>query len=98
RAAFRAIGSVQAVVLNHTVRADGVDRAGVRWYELLRNPGSGAWSIHQQSTFAPADGLYRWMGSIAMDYQGDMALGFSASGSAQFPSIRYSGRVYSDAL
>jgi uncharacterized repeat protein (TIGR01451 family) len=98
RAAFRDFGASQALVVNHTVLADGADRAGVRWYELQRNPGSGVWSIHQQSTYAPADGLYRWMGSVAMDRQGDMALGFSGSSSSQYPSIRYAGRVVSDTL
>ena|SRR5919204_1845626 len=38
------------------------------------------------------------MGSIAMDHLGDIALGFSASGPNEFPSIRYSGRAAGDPL
>ena len=75
RLAYRNFGDHQAMVFNHTVKADGVDRAGIRWYEL-GNYGSG-WTVTQQSTYAPSDGLYRWMGSIAMDGAGNLALGYS---------------------
>jgi hypothetical protein len=95
RLAYRNLGSHQALVVNHTVWADGSDRAGVRWYEV-RNAGAG-WAIHQQGTFAPADGLYRWMGSAAMDAVGDIAVGYSvANGSSVYPSIRYAGRLAAD--
>ena len=96
RAAFRTVGAQQSLVLNHTVLADGIDRSGSRWYELQRNPAGGAWNIAQQSTYAPADGIYRWMGSMAMDRQGDMALGYSASSLSLYPSIRYTGRLVGD--
>jgi len=68
---------------------------GVRWYEL-RNPG-GTPSVFQQSTFSP-DSNYRWMGSIAQDKQGNMALGYSISSGTVLPSIRYTGRLVGDAL
>jgi len=98
RVAFRNFGSHQAVVLNHTVWADGTDRSGVRWYEARRDPGSGSWSVYQEGTYAPADGLYRWMGSVAMDLVGNIALGYSASGTASVPSVRYVGRETADPL
>ncbi|MBP7686751.1 MAG: DUF11 domain-containing protein [Thermoflexales bacterium] len=98
RAAFRTVGSTQSVMLNHTVWADGTDRVGVRWYEARRNPADGSWSIYQQGTYAPADGQYRWMGSIAMDVSGNIALGYSASSSTVSSTIRYAGRVVSDSL
>ena len=37
------------------------------------------------------------MGSVAMDKVGDMALGYSASGSTLYPSIRCTGRAPTDA-
>jgi subtilisin-like proprotein convertase family protein len=98
RAAFRTIGATQSVVINHTVLADGTDRAGIRWYETRRNPADGSWSIYQQGTYAPADGQYRWMGSVAMDASGDIALGYSASSSTVLSTIRYAGRAASDPL
>ena len=50
--------------------ASGVD--GIRWYEL-RDP-NGTPTVFQQATYAPSDGLYRWMGSMAMDRAGDIAV------------------------
>jgi len=38
------------------------------------------------------------MGSIAMDKQGNMAAGYSASSSTVFPGIRYAGRLITDPL
>ena len=40
----------------------------------------------------------RWMGSIAMDANGTIALGYSTSGSTIRPDIRYTGRSSSDPL
>lgn len=96
RLAYRNFGDHESLVVNHTVQVDGADRAGVRWYEV-RNPGSSP-VIYQQGTFAPADGLYRWMGSVAMDHDGDMALGYSVSSGSIYPSIRYTGRLAGDPL
>ena len=67
RAAYRNVGGQGRMVLNHTVDVGG-NRAGVRWYEVRNNGGSG-WGIHQQGTYAPSDGLHRWMGSMAMNGQ-----------------------------
>lgn len=79
------------------VDVNGADRAGIRWIEL-QNTGGG-WSIRQQSTFAPADGRHRWMGSIAMNGAGDIALGYSVSdGTSTFPAIWATGRLTGDPL
>src|SRR6202035_455734 len=66
---------------------------GIRWYEI-QNPG-GTPTVAQQSTCAP-DSSYRWMGSIAMDQAGDMALGYTVSSSSISPSVRFTGRVPTD--
>jgi hypothetical protein len=94
RLAYRTFSTHQTLVVNHTVDA-GNDRAGIRWYEL-RKSGSNNWSIFQQGTYAPNDGNHRWMGSIAMDKDGNIGLGYSVSSDTTFPSIRYVGRVPGD--
>ena len=94
RLAYRNLGTHESLVANHSVIADA--RIGVRWYEV-RSPGSSP-TIHQQSTFAPTDALYRWMGSIGMDHQGNIAAGYSTSSAASFPSLAYAGRLASDPL
>lgn len=96
RLQYRNFGSHQTLVASHTVWADGTDRAGVRWYEL-RGDGT-TWAIHQQGTFAPADGLYRWMGSAAMNKSGTLAIAYSTSSASTYPSIRYAGRLATDPL
>src|SRR5207248_1801479 len=50
----------------------------------------------QQGTYAP-DSRYRWMGSAAMDRNGDIALGYTLSSSSQNPAIGYTGRLSTDA-
>jgi hypothetical protein len=94
RLQYRNFGSHESMVLNHTVSNAG--RAAPRWYEL-RKTGGGSWSIHQQGTYAP-DNEERWMGSIAMNGNGDIALGYSVSSSSTYPSIRYTGRRANDPL
>src|SRR5207237_9879200 len=44
------------------------------------------------------DDSYRWMGSIAMDKAGNIALGYSLSSSTIFPSINFTGRIPPDPL
>jgi hypothetical protein len=96
RLAYRNFGTHESLVMNHTVDV-GSDRAGIRWYEL-RNPGGAPPTLHQAGTYAPADSLNRWMGSIAMDAAGNAALGYSTSSSASYPSIKYTGRLEGDTL
>lgn len=95
-AQYRDFGTHASVVLNHTVDVDGTNHAGIRWYEL-RKIGSNPWTLYQEGTFAP-DGESRWLGSICMDYQGNIGLAYSVSGPTVYPSIRYTGRYSADPL
>jgi len=52
----------------------------------------------QQQIYAPDTSQSRWVGSLAVDAQGNMALGYSISSRKMFPSIAYSGRLASDPL
>jgi hypothetical protein len=92
---YRNFGTHQSMVVCHVINGGG-NRAGMRWYEF-RNTGA-AWSLYQQGTYAPADGLHRWMGSIAINAAGHIALGYSVSSSTMYPAIRYTGRYASDPL
>lgn len=96
RLAYRNFGTHQSMVMNHTVDTNGSDLAGIRWYEL-RDAGAG-WSIYQQSTLSSSDGQHRWLGSIAMNDDGAIALAYSVSGSSVNPSLRFTSRNASDPL
>jgi len=93
RLAYRNFGGHESMVVTHAVTAGS--SVGMRWYEL--RPSSGSLTVYQQGTYAP-DSNYRWMGSIAMDKSGDMALGYSVSSSSLHPQIRYTGRLVGDSL
>jgi hypothetical protein len=95
RLAYRNFGTHESLVLNHTVDANSLDHAGIRWYEV-RSPGTTP-TVYQAGTYAP-DTDHRWMGSIAMDANGDIALGYSVSSTATYPSVRYVGRLAGDPL
>jgi hypothetical protein len=90
RLAYRNRSGSESLVVNHSVAVGGKRNVSVavRWYEL-RGP-NGTPSVFQQGTFMP-DASFRWMGSIAMDKVGDIALGYSVSSTSLFPSIRYTG-------
>ena len=96
RLQYRNFGTHETLVGNFTVDvADFSNHAGIRWFEL-RKTGGGSWSIYQEGTYSP-DAHHRWMGSIAMDGNGNIALGYSVSSGTLYPSIRYTTRLASDA-
>jgi hypothetical protein len=94
RLAYRNAGKYETMVTNQSVEArPGI--GGTRWYELRRTDGT--YTVHQQGTYAPADNVHRWMGSIAMDKNGNAALGYSVVDAfTVFPGIRYTGRLAGD--
>jgi hypothetical protein len=85
----------ESLWLTHTV-GNGGGVAQVRWYELPVTGGA-IGSVRQQSTWAP-DLLNRFMPSLAVDKNGDMAIGYSVSDASMHPAIRYSGRLANDPL
>ena len=96
RLAYRNFKDYEALVTNQSVEAaPGI--AGVRWYEIRRT--------RRHVLALPAghvrarDGVHRWMGRIAQDKKGNMALGYSVvNGTTVFPGIRYTGRLAGDPL
>jgi hypothetical protein len=96
RVQYRNFGSYESIVLNHSVDVDGNNTAGIRWYELRKQPG-GDWFVYQQGTWSP-DNMHRFMGSISQDINGNILLGFSTMGDGKWLSLRYTGRLAADPL
>jgi len=92
RVQYRNFETYATMVLNHTVNADGLGKAGIRWYELRDYLDGDGWEIYQQGTYAPDDNS-RWMASIAMNKNGTIALGYTISSDTIPPSILYTGRT-----
>ncbi len=93
RLAYRNFGDHESLVATHSV--EGGAFSGVRWYEI-RNPGSSPFLFQQGTVVDPS--LDYWMGSIAMDKAGNIALGFSVSSDSVDPSVAVVGRIPSDPL
>jgi hypothetical protein len=92
RLAYRKLAGHEALVATHSVKTS-LAASGVRWYEI-RNPNTSP-TVFQRGTVT-AGSTSLWMGSIGMDKVGDIALGFSESGSSLHPAIAYTGRVPTD--
>ncbi len=91
RTQYRNFGTHQTIVCAQTVDVDGNNHAGIRWYELEKT--NADWSIRQQGTYAP-DAADRWVPSIAMNRNKEIALGYSIVDSTNtiYPGIRYCGQ------
>ncbi len=82
----------QALVASHAV-AVGTS-VGERWYEL-RPDANNDLSVFQQGTYA-LDSTFRWMGSVAQDQAGNIALAFSTSSATSTPAVRATARLADD--
>jgi hypothetical protein len=91
RLAYRKFADHESLVVNHSVAVSG--GGGVRWYEI-QSPATTP-VVAQQGTYAP-ESNYHWMGSIAMDKIGNIALGYSVSSDGVYPSIAFAGRLPTD--
>jgi subtilisin-like proprotein convertase family protein len=73
---------------------------GSRWFELRRS--GGGWALHDEGTFGGdtnSASANFFMGSVAMDAQGNVALGYSKTdvgASPVFPSLGFTGRLAGD--
>ena len=97
RLAYRNFGDHEAMVAAHNVVPGKGSSAvsAMRWYELRATPAGSKFALYQAGTFQDKS-TSLWMGSIAMDKSGDIALGMSASSTSKDPSVWYTGRVPGD--
>jgi len=71
----------------------------IRWYQFDVTGGNFPLEPVQQQDWSNGnDALWRWMPSIAVDENGNTAIGYSTSSTTIFPSIRYAGRLATDPL
>ncbi len=93
---YRSFDDHNSMILNFNTDV-GEGRIGIRWYEL-RNTDNNPFSIFQESTWSRNDIENRFMGSMGMDLNGNIALAYSVSSSETRPSLRFTGRLSSDPL
>ncbi|MFJ2033968.1 hypothetical protein [Streptosporangium sp. NPDC087985] len=95
RMKYRNFGDHESLTLLHSVNSPAGTSAD-RWYELRLQNGDPV--LHQQGTYAPDTDNHRFMGSIAMDRRGNIAMGHAISGSNTFPGVRFTSRLAGDPL
>lgn len=98
RVVYRNVRGKEMIVAVHSVNT-AAGGGGVRWYELDVDPKSAtrALTLKQQGTYAPG-GFYRWMGSPAIDKNGNIGIGYSFGGLPNFAGQRFAGRLANDPL
>ncbi len=97
---YRNLGDHQALVGTFVEDVDGTDHAAVRWFELRKPESGGSWSLYQEGVLGGENGIHRSVGSISMDGMGNIAIGYTRTGTSApyYPSIKYSGREIADSL
>lgn len=97
RAQYRRWAGYNTVVLNWGVLMSSVPRRrAIKWVEL-RELTAGVWTLYQEGIYDP-DASSRWVGSIAMDDNGSIALCYAKASSATggYPSLAFTGRLATD--
>jgi hypothetical protein len=102
QAQYRNIGGTESLWVNHTVRTGNLSTSanGIQWAQIDVTGGIITLAPVQQQIYGNVggDNVHRWMGSLAVDKDGNLALGYSASSSTLNPDIRYAGRLATDPL
>ncbi len=97
---YRNIGGTESLWVTHNVVPINFTNMAMQWAQIDVTGGTIAAAPVQQGIHAPDSTLHRWMGSLAVDSQGNMALGYSTSNgqAPNYPSIAYAGRLAGDPL
>jgi hypothetical protein len=86
----------ESLVVSGPSAGSDANHGAVEWFEF-RNAGSSTTqpTLFQSGTYDP-DTSYRWLPSIAMDKDGNIALGYSKSSTTIKPGIYITGRLAGD--
>ncbi len=97
---YRNVGGAESLWVVHPVQNPSGSNTALQWAQIDVTGGTIATTPVQQQIHSPDNTLYRFMGSLAVDNRGNMALGYTTSNgsSPNFPSIKYAGRLSTDPL
>ena len=99
QAQFRKFPTYNSAIFNFVVDALAAgELAAIRWYELRQSSDGEPWEIYQEGTYTAPEGRHAWMGSMSMDLQGNIGMGYSSLSTSEPVSLRYTGRYASDPL
>lgn len=105
QAQFRKFATHNSAIFNFVVDTDasGGELAGIRWYEFRQDGDGMPWSMFQEGTYTAPDGKHAWNGSMSIDGQGNIGLGYSSMAGPTTPNPTdnrvgafYTGRFLAD--
>ncbi|MAO08553.1 MAG: hypothetical protein CL596_07575 [Alteromonas sp.] len=105
QAQYRRFGTHNSVVFNFVVdvvpaAGQGAnEKAGIRWYELRQTADGQPWTIFQEGTYtSPTGNKDAFAGSMAMNANGDIGMGYTTVSDTEMIAIQYTGRLAGDPL
>ncbi len=99
QAQYRRFNGYNSAIFNFVVDTDGSggELAGIRWYELRQDNDGDPWTIYQEGTYlSPYNNKHTFSGSMAMDEQGNIGMGYTTCSSSEQIAIYYTGRLAND--
>jgi hypothetical protein len=101
QAQYRRFPTYNSVVFNFVVDTEpgSGELAGIRWYELRQDADGEPWEIYQEGTYvSPYNNKDAFSGSMAMDVNGNIGMGYTTVSSQERIAIYYTGRYATDPL
>ena len=101
QAQYRRFPGHNSAVFNFVVDTDGSggELAGIRWYELRQDDDGDPWEIYQEGTYiSPYNDKHAFSGSMVMDVQGNIGMGYTTCNQSEKIAIYYTGRFAADPL
>lgn len=105
QAQIRKFDTHNSMIFNFVVDVDATaaKKAGIRWVELRQADDTAPWTLYQEGTYTAPDEKHAWCGSMIMDSEGNIAMGYTgmstpASATTVNASSFYTGRLDGDPL
>lgn len=99
QAQYRRFATHNSALFNFVVDTDGSggELAGIRWFEMRQDNDGDPWTIYQEGTYtSPYNNKHAFSGSMAMDGQGNIGMGYTTCSSSERIAIYYTGRFAAD--
>ena len=101
QAQYRRFPGYNSAIFNFVVDTDGSsdELAGIRWYEFRQANDGDPWTIYQEGTYiSPVSGKHAFSGSMVMDGQGNIGMGYTTCSDTEKIAINYTGRYAADPI
>lgn len=101
QAQYRRFADYNSALFNFVVDTDGSsdELAGIRWYEMRQDNDGDPWYIYQEGTYiSPYNNKHAFSGSMVMDMQGNIGMGYTSCSENDSIALYYTGRYASDPI